>query len=84
MGRESADVVLIGNDLDKFVENREDRAQLSPNSPSELLGTLIDDTVGIGLAAAGILNPLLATFIHVASELIFILTQHVCFPPARR
>jgi hypothetical protein len=38
-------------------------------------GTLIVDTIGIGLAAAGLLNPLLATFIHVASELLFILNS---------
>lgn len=31
-------------------------------------GTLIVDTIGIGLAAVGLLNPLLAAFIHVASE----------------
>jgi cation transport ATPase len=38
-------------------------------------GTLIVDLFGIGLAAAGFLNPLLAAFIHVTSELIFILNS---------
>ena len=72
VARESADVVLIGNDLDKFVETvriaRNRRRIIFQN----FWGTVIVDTVGIGLAAVGILNPLLATFIHVTSELIFI------------
>ena len=45
-----------------------------------LLGITIVDTVGIGLAAVGILNPLLATFIHVSSELIFILNSTRLLP----
>ena len=75
VARESADVVLIGNDLMKFVETvriaRNCRAIIFQN----FYGTLIVDTIGIGLAAAGFLNPLLAAFIHVASELTFILNS---------
>ena len=75
VARESADVVLIGNDLEKFVETvriaRRCRAIIFQN----FYGTLIVDTIGIGLAAAGLLNPLLAAFIHVASELTFILNS---------
>jgi len=33
------------------------------------------DTVGIILASVGLLNPLLAAFIHVTSELAFILNS---------
>jgi len=33
------------------------------------------DSIGIGLAAFGYLNPLLAAFIHVSSELLFILNS---------
>jgi hypothetical protein len=47
-------------------------------------GTLIVDTIGIGLAAAGFLNPLLATFIHVASELTFILNSTRLLRPRER
>jgi hypothetical protein len=36
-------------------------------------GTIAVDDLGIGLAAVGLLNPLLAAFIHVSSELAFIL-----------
>jgi cation transport ATPase len=47
-------------------------------------GTLIVDTIGIGLAAAGLLNPLLAAFIHVASELTFILNSTRLLPSRER
>jgi heavy metal translocating P-type ATPase len=81
VARESADVVLIGNDLAKFVETvciaRNCRRIILEN----FYGTLIVDTIGIGLAAAGFLNPLLATFIHVASELTFILNSTRLLPP---
>jgi heavy metal translocating P-type ATPase len=80
VARESANVVLIGNDLDKFVET----VQIARNCRRIILqnfwGTVIVDTVGIGLAGAGILNPLLATFIHVTSELIFILNSTRLLP----
>jgi P-type E1-E2 ATPase len=81
VARESADVVLIGNDLMKFVET----VRVARNCRSIILqnfyGTLIVDTIGIGLAAAGYLNPLLAAFIHVASELTFILNSTRLLPP---
>jgi Cd2+/Zn2+-exporting ATPase/Cu+-exporting ATPase len=38
------------------------------------------DALGIGLAAFGLLNPLLAAFIHVASELTFILNSARLLP----
>jgi cation transport ATPase len=38
------------------------------------------DALGIGLAAFGMLNPLLAAFIHVASELTFILNSARLLP----
>jgi heavy metal translocating P-type ATPase len=80
VARESADVVLIGNDLEKFVETvriaRRCRAIIFQN----FYGTLIVDSIGIGMAAAGLLNPLLAAFIHVASELTFILNSTRLLP----
>jgi heavy metal translocating P-type ATPase len=84
VARESADVVLIGNDLDKFVET----VQIARNCRRIILqnfyGTLIVDTIGIGLAAVGFLNPLLATFIHVASELTFILNSTRLLAPREK
>jgi cation transport ATPase len=46
-------------------------------------GTLAVDAVGMGLAAIGLLNPLLAAFIHVASELTFILNSARLLPARR-
>ncbi len=48
------------------------------------VGTLAVDSVGIGLAAVGLLNPLLAAFIHVASELTFILNSARLLPGVGR
>ncbi len=84
VARESADVVLIGNDLMKFVET----VRIARNCRRIILenfyGTLMVDTIGIGLAAAGFLNPLLAAFIHVASELTFILNSTRLLPTRER
>lgn len=46
-------------------------------------GTMAVDGVGVALAAAGLLNPPLAAFIRVASELAFILNSARLLPPAR-
>ncbi|HEY2854891.1 MAG TPA: hypothetical protein VGJ18_18685 [Gemmatimonadaceae bacterium] len=82
--RESADLVLIGNDLSKFVDTvglaRRMRAIIMQN----FAGTLLVDAVGIGFAAFGFLNPLLAAFIHVTSELTFILNSTRLLPSALR
>jgi Cd2+/Zn2+-exporting ATPase/Cu+-exporting ATPase len=45
-------------------------------------GTILIDGIGIGLAAFGFLNPLLAAFIHVTSELTFILNSARLLPAA--
>jgi Cd2+/Zn2+-exporting ATPase/Cu+-exporting ATPase len=46
------------------------------------VGTLVVDTIGVGMAAFGLLNPLLAAFIHVSSELVFILNSARLVPSA--
>ena len=80
VARESADVVLLGNDLLKLVEAlriaRRCRAIIWQNFG----GTLLVDGFGILLAAFGFLNPLLAAFIHVSSELLFILNSTRLLP----
>ena len=43
-------------------------------------GTLVVDGIGVGLAAFGFLNPPLAAFIHVTSELAFILNSARLLP----
>jgi P-type Cu+ transporter len=78
--RESADVVLLGNDLMKFAETlalaRHTRGIIWQN----FTGTIAVDALGVGLAACGLLNPLFAAFIHVASELAFILNAARLLP----
>jgi cation transport ATPase len=45
------------------------------------VGTLVVDSIGVGLAAFGFLDPLLAAFIHVSSEMTFILNSARLLPP---
>jgi P-type Cu+ transporter len=82
VARESADVVLLGNDLVRFADTvaiaRRTRRIIWQN----FVGTIAVDTVGIVLASLGFLNPLLAAFIHVASEMAFILNSARMLPGA--
>jgi heavy metal translocating P-type ATPase len=75
VARESADVVLIGNDLSKFVETVRIARKCRTIIYQNFYGTLAVDMAGIALASLGFLNPLLAAFIHVTSELAFILNS---------
>jgi Cd2+/Zn2+-exporting ATPase/Cu+-exporting ATPase len=83
VARESANVVLLGNDLERFVDTiaiaRRTRRIIWQN----FAGTIAVDTIGIVLAGLGLLDPLLAAFIHVASELIFILNATRLLPARR-
>jgi Cd2+/Zn2+-exporting ATPase/Cu+-exporting ATPase len=83
VARESADVVLLGNDLVKFAETLAIARRARRIIWANFIGTLGVDTVGIVLAGFGLLNPLLAAFIHVASELTFI-GNSARLVPARR
>ncbi|ODT15074.1 MAG: ATPase [Kaistia sp. SCN 65-12] len=80
VAQESADVVLLGNDLERFVETlavaRRTRGIIWQN----FAGTIGVDALGIVLAAFGFLNPLLAAGIHVVSELVFILNSARLLP----
>jgi len=80
VARESADVVLLGNDLVKFAETLSIARRTRRIIWVNFAGTLGVDALGIGLAAFGMLNPLLAAFIHVASELTFILNSARLLP----
>jgi cation transport ATPase len=75
VARESADVVLIGNDLSKLVETLQIARRCRRTIMQNFVGTLVIDSIGVGLAAFGFLNPLLAAFIHVSSEMTFILNS---------
>jgi Cd2+/Zn2+-exporting ATPase/Cu+-exporting ATPase len=80
VARESADVVLLGNDLLKFVETVRVARRCRGIIWFNFAGTLLVDTFGMGLAAFGLLNPLFAAFIHVSSELTFILNSARLLP----
>jgi len=80
--RESADVVLLGNDLVCFVETLAIARRTRRIIWQNFAGTIAVDVVGVALAAVGVLNPLMAAFIHVASEMTFILNSARLLPAA--
>jgi Cd2+/Zn2+-exporting ATPase/Cu+-exporting ATPase len=81
VARESADIVLLGNDLTKVADTVLLARRARDIIRFNFAGTLAVDGVGVGLAAFGFLDPLLAAFIHVASELAFILNSARLLPP---
>ena len=80
VARESADVILIGSDLSKLVETLRIARRCRGIIVQNFVGTLVVDSVGVGMAAFGFLNPLLAAFIHVSSEMAFILNSTRLLP----
>lgn len=80
VARESADVVLLGNDLTRLAETFRIARRARDIIRFNFLGTIAVDLVGVGLAAFGMLNPLLAALIHVVSELAFILNSARLLP----
>jgi Cd2+/Zn2+-exporting ATPase/Cu+-exporting ATPase len=81
VARESASVVLIGDDLSRLVETLAIARRCRRTIMQNFVGTLAVDSVGVCLAAFGFLNPLLAAFIHVSSEMAFILNSARLLPP---
>ena len=81
VARESSDIVLIGSDLTKFAETVRIARRCHRTIMQNFVGTLVVDSIGVGLAAFGFLNPPLAAFIHVSSEMIFILNSARLLPP---
>ncbi len=84
VARESSDIVLIGNDLAKFVETVRIARWCMSIIRQNFVGTLTVDGIGVGLAAFGLLSPLLAALIHVSSELLFILNSTRLLPRKER
>jgi len=84
VARESANIMLIGNDLLRLVDTIRISRRCRRIIMQNFGGTLAVDSIGVGLAAFGFLNPLFAAFIHVASELIFILNSARLLPRAYR
>lgn len=80
VARESANVVLLGNDLVKLAETLGIARRTRRIIWANFSGTLIVDLFGMGLAAAELLDPMLAALIHVTSELVFILNSARLIP----
>ena len=60
VARESPDVLLLGDDLLKFVETLKIARHCRYIIRQNFAGTLLVDSVGVGLAAFGLLNPTFA------------------------
>jgi heavy metal translocating P-type ATPase len=75
IARESANVLLLGNDLLKVVDAIKIARRCHRIIMTNFAGTLAVDTAGVALAACGYLNPVLAALIHVTSEMVFILNS---------
>jgi cation transport ATPase len=84
VARESADVLLIGNDLAKLVDTLRIARRCRRIILQNFTGTLVIDGLGVLLAAFGLLTPVLAAFIHVGSELAFIANSARLLPSPRR
>jgi heavy metal translocating P-type ATPase len=80
VARESASVVLLSNDLLRFAEVLKVARRCHAIIMFNFVGTLAVDSVGVALAAFGLLNPVLAALIHVSSELLFILNSARLLP----
>lgn len=80
VARESSRVVLLGDDLMTLVEALRIARRCHGIILQNFIGTLAVDAAGVLLAAFGFLNPLLAAFIHVSSELAFILNSTRLLP----
>jgi Cd2+/Zn2+-exporting ATPase/Cu+-exporting ATPase len=73
-------VLLIGDDLRKLADLIELARRCRGVILFNFTGTLVVDAVGMGLAAFGLLSPILAALVHVSSELFFILNSARLLP----
>lgn len=75
VARECAEIVLIGDDLGKFVTTLRIARRCRRIIYANFAGTIVVDSLAMALAAVGILTPILASLVHVGSELAFILNS---------
>jgi cation transport ATPase len=78
--KRAAGIALLGNDLRKFAKTLEIVRWTRRIIWQNFAGTILVDLSGMALAAAGLLDPSVAAFIHVASEMMFILNSARLFP----
>jgi Cd2+/Zn2+-exporting ATPase/Cu+-exporting ATPase len=75
LARHSAGVLLLGNSLVDCADLLETARRCRRIILFNFAGTLAVDLAGVALAATGILTPLVAAMLHVASEMAFILNS---------
>ena len=87
VARESADVVLLGNDLARFADTLKLARRVKAIIWQNVIGTIMVDVVGVFVALKGWIGPVQAVQIHTVSELLFILNSARLLPrwnPLRR
>jgi Cd2+/Zn2+-exporting ATPase/Cu+-exporting ATPase len=80
VARESADLVLLGNDLARFVDTIDLARWTRRIIYMNFVGTVAVDTLGVAAAMAGLIGPVWAIQIHTVSELVFILNSARLLP----
>ncbi|HUB09357.1 MAG TPA: cation-translocating P-type ATPase [Myxococcales bacterium] len=75
VAKESAGIVLLGDDLLAFAAALRTARACRRIIFQNFWGTVVVDALGMALAAVGILGPLPAALVHVGSELTFILNS---------
>jgi Cd2+/Zn2+-exporting ATPase/Cu+-exporting ATPase len=80
VARESADVVLLGNDLARFVETIDVARWTRRIIYQNVAGTIFVDVFGVIFAMMGLIGPVWAIQIHTVSELVFILNSARLLP----
>jgi Cd2+/Zn2+-exporting ATPase/Cu+-exporting ATPase len=83
IAQESAGILLLGDDLMVLVETVRLARRCRRIIMQNFYGTLLVDSLGILVASLGMLTPLWAAFIHVSSELAFILNSTRLLPRRR-
>jgi Cu+-exporting ATPase len=81
---ESADMALTTNNLLKIAQALRISKQVMGVIMFNFWGTVIVDSIGVGLAMFGYLSPLAAALIHVTSELAFILNSARLFGSSQK
>ncbi len=83
LAHHTAGVLLLGNDLVDCAELLKLARRCRRIILFNFYGTLIVDAIGMGLAAASVLTPLLAAIVHVSSEMAFIFNSARLVPSSR-
>ncbi|NDV00279.1 cation-translocating P-type ATPase [Pseudoroseicyclus sp. CLL3-39] len=80
VAREKADVVLLGNDLERFADTLHVARRTRSIIWFNLWGTIVVDLLGLAAAMTGMIGPTQAVLVHTISELAFILNSARLLP----